>query len=111
MAPFPLLLSPGHTPVNAALSGGLLRVPRGSARTGRLLLVVWPYLRIGAVSLSPVLWEMFASEVLRDPNKTKQLHVVITGLFLAVLAHAEGWTYSRGPTLSLPCRKGGSGSA
>lgn len=48
---------------------------------------------------------MFASEVLGDPNKTKQLHAVITGLFLAVLAHAEGWTYSRGPTLRCPAGK------
>lgn len=42
--------------------------------------------------LSPVPWEMFASEVLRDPNETKQLHTVIMGLSLAVLAHVEGWT-------------------
>lgn len=72
-------------------------------------------LRTGAVSrsnvLSPVPWEMFASEVLRDPNETKQLHTVIMGLSLAVLAHVEGWTYSRGLTLSLPCRKGSGGSA
>lgn len=61
--------------------------------------------------MSPVPWEMFASEVLRDPNETKQLHTVIMGLSLTVLANVEGWTYSRGLTLSLPCRKGGGGSA